>query len=93
MAHRRAGEPAAQEGGVGGTVRNALSFVGLLPQDAGEHLIKRVIGVGGDHVVCCDAKGRITVNGVPIDETPYLVPGAAPSDKGSTSPCPTATSG
>jgi signal peptidase I len=76
------GQPAAQEGGVGGTVRNALSFVGLLPQDAGEHLIKRVIGVGGDHVVCCDAKGRITVNGVPIDETSYLLPGAAPSDKG-----------
>jgi signal peptidase I len=68
--------------GLGGTVRKTLSFVGLLPQDAGEHLIKRVIGVGGDHVVCCDtATGRITVNGVPIDETPYLVPGAAPSDK------------
>jgi signal peptidase I len=76
------GQPAAQEDGVGGTVRNALSFVGLLPQDAGEHLIKRVIGLGGDHVVCCVAKGRITVNGAPIDETPYLLPGAAPSDKG-----------
>jgi signal peptidase I len=68
-------------GGVEGTVRNALSFVGLLPQDAGEHLIKRVIGVGGDHVQCCDAQGRVQVNGVAVDETAYLVPGAQPSDK------------
>jgi signal peptidase I len=73
--------PSDSDEGLGGTVRRTLSFVGLLPQDAGEHLIKRVIGVGGDHVVCCDANGRITVNGKAIDETPYLVPGAAPSDK------------
>ncbi len=33
--------------------------------------IKRVIGVGGDHVVCCDAQHRITVNGKPLNET-YL---------------------
>jgi signal peptidase I len=73
--------PAEQAGGVGGTLRNALSFVGLLPQDAGEHLIKRVVGVGGDHVQCCDAQGLVQVNGVAVDETPYLMPGAAPSDK------------
>ena len=36
-----------------------------------EDFIKRVIGVGGDHIVCCDAKGRITVNGKALDET-YL---------------------
>jgi signal peptidase I len=41
--------------------------------------IKRVIGVAGDHVVCCDPKGRITVNGHPLDE-PYLYPGAKPSN-------------
>ncbi len=40
--------------------------------------IKRVIGIGGDHVVCCDANGRITVNGVALHE-PYLYPGAKPS--------------
>jgi signal peptidase I len=74
-------QPPPQGGGVGSTVRNALSFVGLLPQDSGEHLIKRVIGTGGDHVVCCDANDRITVNGAAIDEKPYLVPGARPSDK------------
>ena len=34
--------------------------------------IKRVVGVGGDHVVCCDPQGRITVNGHPLDEKSYL---------------------
>ncbi len=67
--------------GVGATVRRTLSFVGLLPQDSGEHLIKRVVGVGGDRVVCCDKNQRVTVNGTPIDETPYLAPGARPSAK------------
>lgn len=40
--------------------------------------IKRVAGVGGDRVVCCDTRGRIKVNGEPVDE-PYLYPGDAPS--------------
>ena len=42
--------------------------------------IKRVIGVPGDHVRCCDAQGRITVNGHPLNERSYLYPGNAPSD-------------
>jgi signal peptidase I len=47
----------------------------------GEDTIKRVVGVGGDVVKCCDAKGRITVNGTPLDEEgKYLYPGASPSD-------------
>lgn len=37
-----------------------------------EDFVKRVIGVGGDRVACCDQRGRITVNGEPIDETEYL---------------------
>jgi signal peptidase I len=40
--------------------------------------VKRVIGLPGDHVVCCDARGRVTVNGKPLDET-YLYPGNRPS--------------
>jgi signal peptidase I len=56
----------------------ALTFIGLLPQDTGEHLIKRVIGTPGDHVVCCDAEGRVSVNGEPVDET-YIKPGSVPS--------------
>jgi len=45
----------------------------------GDILIKRVIGIPGDHVACCDAQGRVTVNGVPLDEASYLYPGSAPS--------------
>jgi len=50
----------------------ALSLVGLSAPDSEDHLIKRIIGTPGDHVVCCNAIGQITVNGVPIDETSYL---------------------
>ena len=46
---------------------------------SGSILIKRVIGLPGDHVACCDAQGRVTVNGVPLNEQSYLYPGAAPS--------------
>jgi signal peptidase I len=45
----------------------------------GDILIKRVIGIPGDHVVCCDSEGRVTVNGVPLNEQSYLYPGSAPS--------------
>ena len=45
----------------------------------GDILIKRVIGLPGDRVACCDAQGRVTVNGVPLNETSYLYPGADPS--------------
>jgi signal peptidase I len=41
--------------------------------------IKRVIGLPGDHVVCCNTTGQITVNGVPLSESSYLYPGNAPS--------------
>ncbi|WP_031485103.1 signal peptidase I [Streptomyces bicolor] len=41
--------------------------------------IKRVVGVGGDHVVCCDKEGRIQVNGRSVDESTYLYPGDSPS--------------
>ncbi|MDQ0423855.1 signal peptidase I [Cellulomonas iranensis] len=57
----------------------ALTFVGLLPQDAGEHLVKRVIGLPGDHVACAGPGQPVTVNGVPLDET-YLAPGSQPSE-------------
>lgn len=56
-----------------------LTIVGLRPQDAGEHLIKRVVGLPGDRVTCCTDEGQVTVNGAPIDETPYLAAGAVPS--------------
>ena len=46
----------------------------------GDILIKRVIGLPGDKVACCDAQGRVTVNGVPLTEQTYLYPGDAPSE-------------
>ncbi|MFE9019313.1 signal peptidase I [Streptomyces sp. NPDC007808] len=41
--------------------------------------IKRVVGVGGDRVVCCDKEGRIRVNGRSVDESTFLHPGDEPS--------------
>ncbi|GAB2878146.1 signal peptidase I [Streptomyces deserti] len=59
-------------------IKEGLTFIGLLPSDNEKDLIKRVVGVGGDRVKCCDAQGRVTVNGVPLNED-YLYPGNAPS--------------
>lgn len=56
---------------------NVLAHIGLFP--AGDHLVKRVIGVGGDRVRCCDKQGRVTVNGHPLNERSYLPKGTAPS--------------
>jgi len=41
--------------------------------------VKRVVGLPGDHVVCCDARGLLTVNDVAVEE-PYLYQGDKPSD-------------
>jgi signal peptidase I len=62
------------------TARKLLDAVGSLfgsPLDQTD-FVKRVIGVPGDHVVCCDAQGLITVNGVPLHEQSYLYPGDQP---------------
>jgi signal peptidase I len=61
-----------------------LRVVDDLLADAGiystqTYYIKRVIGLPGDHVACC-THGRVTVNGVPLDEKSYLFPGASPSE-------------
>ncbi|WP_022881095.1 signal peptidase I [Gryllotalpicola ginsengisoli] len=48
-----------------------FTFVGLSSADSDDHLVKRVIGLPGDHVVCCNALNQITVNGVPLKE-PYI---------------------
>ncbi|MFD3756820.1 signal peptidase I [Streptomyces sp. NPDC058622] len=62
---------------VGAALHGAASALGLAePSDS--DFVKRVVGVGGDDVVCCGADGRMRVNGVPLDE-PYLYPGDAPS--------------
>ena len=62
-----------------GTVRKALEWVGVLPSTGHEHLVKRVIGLPGDHVVCC-SKGKITINGKAVDESSFLYQGHRPAD-------------
>jgi signal peptidase I len=52
-------------------INDILAFIGLSAPDDNNHLIKRVIGLPGDHVSCCDAIGHLTINGVPLDE-PYI---------------------
>jgi signal peptidase I len=53
-------------------VDKLLDLIGIPTAASAGHLIKRVIGMPGDRVVCCDSRGRITVNDYPLDETSYL---------------------
>ncbi|HEX9065616.1 MAG TPA: signal peptidase I [Streptosporangiaceae bacterium] len=56
------------------------SIRGLFGSPPGQtDYIKRVIGLPGDHVKCCNSQGQITVNGVPLHESSYVIPGARPS--------------
>ncbi len=59
-------------------VQRSLELFGLFP--TGGHLIKRVIGVGGDHVKCCTTDGKLEVNGVALDE-PYVLDRNLTKDK------------
>jgi signal peptidase I len=59
-------------------VGRALEFVGILPASDTGYLVKRLIGLPGDRVACCDDRGRVTVNGEPLVE-PYLPRGTTPS--------------
>ncbi len=52
--------------------RSVLSKIGLYP--TGGHLVKRVVGIAGDTISCCDDQGRLMVNGVPLDEDAYIAP-------------------
>jgi signal peptidase I len=56
-----------------------LSAFGITAPDSKQHLVKRVVGIEGDRVICCDDDGLITINGVPISES-YIAPGQAPSN-------------
>ncbi len=64
------------------TVRRAVDSVGgLFGTPVGQtDYVKRVIGVPGDHVSCCNAQGLLTVNGVPLHEQSYLYPGNQPGN-------------
>jgi signal peptidase I len=68
--------PPEEAAGPTGTVPRLMERVGLYP--SGGHLVKRVIGVAGDVIHCCDEKGRIMVNGVALDEQEYAREDGAP---------------
>jgi signal peptidase I len=75
-----AGSFAGEETGgnpVSGLLREAGAAVGVV-EPSGAGYVKRVVGVGGDRIRCCDRRGRIEVNGVPRHEG-YLHPGDVPS--------------
>ena len=60
-------------------VKSALVAVGVLPNPAKQYLVKRVIGVAGDRIVCCTKNDKLTINGVEVDE-PYIFAGNKPSE-------------
>ena len=63
------------EGAPAGPTNNLtklLAKIGLFP--TGGHLVKRVIGVAGDTVHCCDDEGRLEINGVAVDEDDFIAP-------------------
>ncbi|KNH15798.1 signal peptidase I [Arthrobacter sp. ZBG10] len=64
------------KGPLGDAASAVTQWLGLTGSDT--TYVKRVIGVPGDHVVCCDAAGQVTVNGKPLAE-PYIFSGDAPS--------------
>ncbi len=59
--------------------KGALVAVGVLPNPAKQYLVKRVIGVAGDHIVCCTKSGNLTINDVEVTE-PYIFAGNKPSE-------------
>ena len=59
--------------------KSALVAVGVLPNPAKQYLVKRVVGVAGDHIVCCTKSGNLTINNVEVIE-PYIFSGNKPSE-------------
>lgn len=68
-------QPNVERSSVANIIVRPLQFVGLYPE-GDDHLIKRLIGLPGDRV-SCKAGGKLTVNGVALDE-PYVYPGDSP---------------
>jgi signal peptidase I len=56
---------------------DVLGAIGLRSDTT--YYIKRVIGLPGDHIYCNGSGGPIEVNGVPLNESSYLIPGGTPS--------------
>jgi len=60
-------------------VKEGLVLVGVLPNPAKQYLVKRVLGVAGDEVICCTKSGKLTINGKVAVE-PYIFAGNKPSE-------------
>jgi len=60
-------------------IREGLVAVGVLPNPAKQYLVKRVVGIGGDRVICCNKNKKLTINGKESTE-PYIFEGNDPSD-------------
>ncbi len=71
--------PPSEQSAPPGAVRKAFEWIGVLPSSGHEHLVKRVVGLPGDHVVCC-VKGKLTINGAPVDESSFLFQKGRPAD-------------
>jgi len=60
-------------------IKEAFVAVGVLPNPAKQYLVKRVIGVAGDHIICCSKSGALEINGKAAVE-PYIFAGNKPSE-------------
>jgi signal peptidase I len=67
-------QPPVEQNPVVGFFDWLLSIIGLTAPDSNDHLIKRVIGLPGDVVECCNEFGQMTVNGIPLEEVYILLP-------------------
>ena len=61
-------------------IKKLMINIGISSNDTENYLVKRIIGMPGDNVKCCNADGKISINGQEIDE-PYLYTGNAPSER------------
>ena len=76
---------ADEQPGPGNPVTKTLGLLGLFPTEG--HLVKRVIGIPGDKIECCDQDGQIIVNGTPLDESGYVETNGAPCNGPMTGTC------
>jgi signal peptidase I len=60
-------------------LKEGLVAVGILPNPTKQYLVKRVVGIGGDRVICCNKNKKLTINGKESTE-PYIFEGNDPSD-------------
>lgn len=77
FADRSAGHGSGKSSGLGRALGAVASTLSIRINES--DYVKRVVGLPGDHVLCCDAKGLLVVNDIAVKE-PYVYPGDKPSD-------------